>query len=261
VSGAQNRHPNRRLRPNPPGTIFAYGQTGTGKSFTMEGRDEPEELRGIIPNAFHYVFDTIAQQRGRGCRGGRVGCARRRGWPAGPAQSAAAHGGLMGAANSGIAGRVNPLPARRLTASPPQPTGHGDARARAAPKGGTREFLVRASYLEIYNEDIRDLLSKAQEARLELKESPERCGARALRPGGAQCRVGVVRRGLLGQVFQRYWPVFGAGRATRSRDHLLPQRLLCKDVRRKRGPFKQTMEAGASMSRTSCSSWSRACPK
>jgi hypothetical protein len=45
-----------------PGTIFAYGQTGTGKSHTMEGKDEPPELRGIIPNSFNYVFDTIAQQ-------------------------------------------------------------------------------------------------------------------------------------------------------------------------------------------------------
>jgi hypothetical protein len=33
---------------------------------------------------------------------------------------------------------------------------------------------VRASYLEIYNEDIRDLLSKSPEAKLELKESPDR---------------------------------------------------------------------------------------
>lgn len=46
----------------PTGTIFAYGQTGTGKSFTMEGRDDPPDLRGIIPNAFNYIFDTIAQQ-------------------------------------------------------------------------------------------------------------------------------------------------------------------------------------------------------
>lgn len=45
-----------------PGTIFAYGQTGTGKSFTMEGKDEPPELRGIIPSTFNYVFDTISQQ-------------------------------------------------------------------------------------------------------------------------------------------------------------------------------------------------------
>lgn len=43
------------------GTIFAYGQTGTGKSFTMEGKEDPPDLRGIIPNTFYYVFDTIAQ--------------------------------------------------------------------------------------------------------------------------------------------------------------------------------------------------------
>lgn len=34
---------------------------------------------------------------------------------------------------------------------------------------------MRASYLEIYNEDIRDLLSKSPEAKLELKETPDRC--------------------------------------------------------------------------------------
>lgn len=33
---------------------------------------------------------------------------------------------------------------------------------------------MRASYLEIYNEEIRDLLSKNPQARLELKEHPER---------------------------------------------------------------------------------------
>ena len=33
---------------------------------------------------------------------------------------------------------------------------------------------MRASYLEIYNEDIRDLLSKNPEAKLDLKESPDR---------------------------------------------------------------------------------------
>jgi hypothetical protein len=33
---------------------------------------------------------------------------------------------------------------------------------------------VRASYLEIYNEEIRDLLSKNPQARLDLKEHPER---------------------------------------------------------------------------------------
>jgi hypothetical protein len=42
------------------------------------------------------------------------------------------------------------------------------------PAGGSQEFLVRASYLEIYNEEIRDLLSKNPQARLDLKEHPER---------------------------------------------------------------------------------------
>lgn len=84
------------------GTIFAYGQTGTGKSHTMEGKDEPPELRGIIPNTFDYVFSVIAQQ------------------------------------------------------------------------SGSKEFLVRASYLEIYNEEIRDLLSKNPQTKLELKESPDK---------------------------------------------------------------------------------------
>mmetsp|Transcript_40494 Transcript_40494/g.89986 ORF Transcript_40494/g.89986 Transcript_40494/m.89986 type:complete len:782 (-) Transcript_40494:415-2760(-) len=84
------------------GTIFAYGQTGTGKSHTMEGKDDPPELRGIIPNTFEYVFSMIAKQ------------------------------------------------------------------------SGTKEFLVRASYLEIYNEEIRDLLAKDHTKKLELKESPDK---------------------------------------------------------------------------------------
>eukprot|EP00038_Savillea_parva_P015756 m.14830 g.14830 ORF g.14830 m.14830 type:complete len:708 (+) comp3203_c0_seq1:338-2461(+) len=41
------------------GTIFAYGQTGTGKTFTMEGERNPPELQGIIPNSFAHIFGTI----------------------------------------------------------------------------------------------------------------------------------------------------------------------------------------------------------
>jgi kinesin family protein 3/17 len=69
------------------GTIFAYGQTGCGKSFTMMGKPNDPELRGIIPNAFDHIFTSIANNE--------------------------------------------------------------------VPK---KQFLVQASYLEIYNEDIRDLL-------------------------------------------------------------------------------------------------------
>jgi Cdc6-like AAA superfamily ATPase len=43
------------------GTIFAYGQTGTGKTFTMEGVRTSKELRGVIPNSFDHIFSHIAQ--------------------------------------------------------------------------------------------------------------------------------------------------------------------------------------------------------
>ncbi|KAI0232495.1 Kinesin-like protein KIF3A [Lamellibrachia satsuma] len=83
------------------GTIFAYGQTGTGKTFTMEGVRTVPELRGIIPNSFAHIFGAIAKA-----------------------------------------------------------------------EGDTR-FLVRVSYLEIYNEEVRDLLGKDQNSRLEVKERPD----------------------------------------------------------------------------------------
>lgn len=41
------------------GTIFAYGQTGTGKTHTMTGVIGDEELRGIMPRAFDDIFKSI----------------------------------------------------------------------------------------------------------------------------------------------------------------------------------------------------------
>lgn len=82
------------------GTIFAYGQTGTGKTFTMEGVHDDPELRGVIPNAYNHIFQHIAQSR-------------------------------------------------------------------------NQQYLVRASYLEIYQEEVRDLLSRDPKIRLELKERPD----------------------------------------------------------------------------------------
>ena len=35
------------------------------------------------------------------------------------------------------------------------------------------KYLVRVSYLEIYQEEIRDLLSKDHKSRLELREKPD----------------------------------------------------------------------------------------
>lgn len=43
------------------GTIFAYGQTGTGKTFTMEGVRSDPILRGVIPNSFEHIFTHIAR--------------------------------------------------------------------------------------------------------------------------------------------------------------------------------------------------------
>ena len=83
------------------GTIFAYGQTGTGKTFTMEGVRAVPGLRGVIPNSFAHIFGHIAKA-----------------------------------------------------------------------EGDTR-FVVRVSYLEIYNEEVRDLLGKDQTQRLEVKERPD----------------------------------------------------------------------------------------
>ena len=77
-------------------------QTGTGKTFTMEGDRSVAELKGIIPNSFAHIFGHIFRK-----------------------------------ADSDLA------------------------------------FLVRVSYLEIYNEEVRDLLGKDQNLRLEVKERPD----------------------------------------------------------------------------------------
>ncbi|XP_059212046.1 kinesin-like protein KIF3C [Centropristis striata] len=85
------------------GTIFAYGQTGTGKTYTMQGAWMDPEKRGVIPNAFDHIFTHISRSQ------------------------------------------------------------------------SDRQYLVRASYLEIYLEEVRDLLdpNHGSARALELRESPE----------------------------------------------------------------------------------------
>ncbi|CAI5771580.1 KIF3C isoform X1 [Podarcis lilfordi] len=82
------------------GTIFAYGQTGTGKTYTMQGAWADPEKRGVIPISFEHIFTHISRSQ-------------------------------------------------------------------------NQQYLVRASYLEIYQEEIRDLLAKDQSKKMELKENPE----------------------------------------------------------------------------------------
>eukprot|EP00090_Calanus_glacialis_P016225 TRINITY_DN25444_c0_g1_i1.p1 TRINITY_DN25444_c0_g1~~TRINITY_DN25444_c0_g1_i1.p1 ORF type:complete len:1065 (-),score=410.75 TRINITY_DN25444_c0_g1_i1:108-3302(-) len=52
-------------------TVFAYGQTGTGKTFTMEGGEmrneagiswDSDPTSGIIPRALAQIFDTLIEQ-------------------------------------------------------------------------------------------------------------------------------------------------------------------------------------------------------
>ena len=38
-------------------TVFAYGQTGTGKTHTMEGNVTDPEQMGIIPRSFKHIFN------------------------------------------------------------------------------------------------------------------------------------------------------------------------------------------------------------
>ena len=117
------------------GTIFAYGQTGTGKTFTMEGCREPPELAGILPRTFQWIFSA--------CEAAKV----------------------------------------------------------AEPEGSNAEFLVRASYLEIYNEEIRDLLAKDHKKRLELKESVDQVRAgRRCAPWGGHRDGAVCVRACAGRV-------------------------------------------------------------
>ncbi|KNC29107.1 hypothetical protein FF38_14528 [Lucilia cuprina] len=83
------------------GTILAYGQTGTGKTYTMSGNPESPQTKGIIPNAFAHIFGHIAKAK------------------------------------------------------------------------ENQKFLVRVSYMEIYNEEVRDLLGKDVTKSLEVKERPD----------------------------------------------------------------------------------------
>lgn len=83
------------------GTIFAYGQTGTGKTYTMAGNSTDPEYKGIIPNAFSHIFSQISRA------------------------------------------------------------------------SGETSFVVTVTYLEIYNEEVRDLLSPEQNKKLTIKERPD----------------------------------------------------------------------------------------
>lgn len=47
------------------GTIFAYGQTGAGKTFTMVGDYKDPDVKGIIPRAFDHIISAIQVSESR----------------------------------------------------------------------------------------------------------------------------------------------------------------------------------------------------
>lgn len=79
-------------------TIFAYGQTGTGKTYTMTGSYKKPDQKGIIPNAFDHIFTQISRS------------------------------------------------------------------------SEEKSFVVTVTFLEIYNEDVHDLLSSTPNKNLEIRE-------------------------------------------------------------------------------------------
>uniref|UniRef100_A0A914VQU9 Kinesin-like protein n=1 Tax=Plectus sambesii TaxID=2011161 RepID=A0A914VQU9_9BILA len=95
-------------------TVFAYGQTGTGKTFTMEGEHDREANHswdtdpkaGIIPRALHHLFNELEKQE-------------------------------------------------------------------------ADEYTVRISYVELYNEELMDLIGAAdlEQTRLRIYEDPMRKGS------------------------------------------------------------------------------------
>ncbi|XP_046335656.2 kinesin-II 95 kDa subunit-like [Haliotis rufescens] len=49
------------------GTIFAYGQTASGKTFTMQGISEPTTQHGIIPRAVEDIFKIVSSTKSEQC--------------------------------------------------------------------------------------------------------------------------------------------------------------------------------------------------
>jgi hypothetical protein len=44
-------------------TVFAYGQSGSGKTHTMTGQMGVEELEGIIPRCVKYIFESVKKMK------------------------------------------------------------------------------------------------------------------------------------------------------------------------------------------------------
>ena len=111
------------------GTIFAYGQTSSGKTYTMRGSGTWEENKG-----------KENQTTVEGSRDGLL-------FPVSPAKGLGSGEDASGSGDGDVG--ILPLAVRGIF-----------RRIRNTPN---REFLLRMSYMEIYNEDIIDLLAQSAE--------------------------------------------------------------------------------------------------
>jgi kinesin family protein 6/9 len=48
------------------GTVFAYGQTGTGKTYTISGDTEDFHEKGIMPRAFEDIMEGVNEITAQG---------------------------------------------------------------------------------------------------------------------------------------------------------------------------------------------------
>ena len=54
------------------GTVFAYGQTGTGKTYTISGGVDHYSQRGVTPRALELLFSQLEASPGAAGGGTRV---------------------------------------------------------------------------------------------------------------------------------------------------------------------------------------------
>lgn len=137
------------------GTIFAYGQTGTGKTYTMEGAGRHDLRRyrsgvastsGSAGSASGLKKPSIDMKRKK--KSGSAGTnVSKVSFKDNIEQGIDESAGIIPRAFEQIFEHVN--------------------------KHSNVQFLIRASYLEIYQEEIHDLLKKDRSIKLELHERPD----------------------------------------------------------------------------------------
>ncbi|OXB53504.1 hypothetical protein ASZ78_003403 [Callipepla squamata] len=135
--------------------IFAYGQTGSGKTYTMEGPDALDpERRGMIPRAVHQIFQGAQELAEKG-------------WQYRFSAS------FLEIYNESLRDLLGARPERgeleiRRVSSASEELHVPNL--RCVPVESEDEYRFSASFLEIYNESLRDLLgARPERGELEIR--------------------------------------------------------------------------------------------